>query len=275
MTWRRFAFERAHATFLEPHRPSGASWQALRRMAQWRTMRKDFEQWMYACAVCHQHRTVATIAPMRSTIGSLSMYTKLPWSDVIIDCQGPFTKSARGNSYTVSYHCTLLGVCKVEPFESLRKESFLIALVACVLRTRRIPNIWRTDRGPEMTSAVTEEFAVLCNTKQFLGAAFTPRHQGAGERQHIAVMQSWLILIHHICRTFPQNWDVLAPAIEFLQDTEIGACGFSPHELQTGYALLQEPGATLAPFMVPRGLPETDIISRLFNWFFRSNKTRE
>ena len=118
-----------------------------------------------------------------------------------------------------------------------------------------------------MTSAVTEEFAVLCNTKQFLGAAFTPRHQGAGERQHIAVMQSWLILIHHICRTFPQNWDVLAPAIEYLQDTEIGACGFSPHELQTGYALLQEPDATLAPFMVPRGLPETDIISRLFNNF--------
>ena len=157
---------------------------------------------------------------MRSTLGSSSMYTKLPWSDVIIDCQGPFTKSAKGNAYTVSYHCTLLGVCKVEPFESLRKECFLIALVTCVMRARRIPNIWRTDRGPEMTSAVTEEFAVLCNTKQFLGAAFTPRHQGAGERQHIAVMQSWLILIHHICRTFPQNWDVLAPAIEFLQDTE-------------------------------------------------------
>ena len=159
MTWRRFAFERAHATFLEPHRPSGASWQALRRMAQWRTMRKDFEKWINACAVCHQHRTVATIAPMRSTLGSSSMYTKLPWSDVIIDCQGPFTKSAKGNAYTVSYHCTLLGVCKVEPFENLRKECFLIALVSCVMRARRIPNIWRTDRGPEMTSAVTEESA--------------------------------------------------------------------------------------------------------------------
>ena len=50
-------------------------------------------------------------------------------------------------------------------------------------------------------------------------------------------------------------------------DTEIGECGFSPHELQTGYSLLQEPDVTLAPFMVPRGLPQTDIAARLFSNF--------
>ena len=32
-----------------------------------------------------------------------------------------------------------------------------------------------------MTSAVMQEFQTLCNTKQFLGTAFTPRQQGAGE----------------------------------------------------------------------------------------------
>ena len=31
LTWRRYAFERAHMTFLEPHRPAGASFQALKR----------------------------------------------------------------------------------------------------------------------------------------------------------------------------------------------------------------------------------------------------
>eukprot|EP00973_Karenia_brevis_P010838 1466971-Karenia_brevis.AAC.1 len=64
------------------------------------------------------------------------------------------------------------------------------------MRARRIPDIVRTDRGPEMTSAVMEEFLTLCNTKQFLGAAFTPRHQGPGERKHIVLMSQWLILIH-------------------------------------------------------------------------------
>eukprot|EP00973_Karenia_brevis_P065082 9037228-Karenia_brevis.AAC.1 len=79
------------------------------------------------------------------------------------------------------------------------------------MRARRIPDIVRTDRGPEMTSAVMEEFLTLCNTKQFLGAAFTPRHQGPGERKHIVLMFQWLILIHQICKAFPQEWDVLAP----------------------------------------------------------------
>ena len=183
---------------------------------------------------------------MRSTLASLP-HSRLPWADVIIDCQGPFTRSAEGNCYTVSYHCTLLGVPKVEPFKRLTKAYFLQALVACIMRARRIPDIVRTDRGPEMTSAVMEEFLTLCNARQFLGAAFTPRHQGPGERKHISVMQQWLILIHKVCSAFPQEWDVLAPVVEYLMDTEVGECGFSAHEMQTGYSILQEPDATLAP----------------------------
>jgi len=80
-------------------------------------------------------------------------------------------------------------------------------------------------------------------------------------------MHQWLILIHKICKSFPQEWDILAPVVEYLLDTEIGECGFSAHELQTGYSLLQEPDATLAPFMVPRGTPQTDTVARLFSNF--------
>ena len=50
-------------------------------------------------------------------------------------------------------------------------------------------------------------------------------------------------------------------------DTEIGESGFSAHELQTGDSLLQEPDVTLAPFMVPRGTAQTDIVARLFSNF--------
>lgn len=99
-----------------------------------------------------------------------------------------------------------------------------------------------------MTSAVMQEILTLYNARQFLGAAFTPRHPGPGERKHIAVMQQWPILIPQVCRTFSQEWDKLTPVDEYLMDTEIGECGFSAHELQTGYALLQEPDVTLAPF---------------------------
>jgi hypothetical protein len=80
-------------------------------------------------------------------------------------------------------------------------------------------------------------------------------------------MQQWLILIHKICKAFPQEWDILAPVVEYLMDTEIGECGFSAHEMQTGYSLLQETDVTLAPFLVPRGAAQTDVAARLFSNF--------
>ena len=59
----------------------------------------------------------------------------------------------------------------------------------------------------------------------------------------------------------------LAPVVEYLLDTEIGESGFSAHELQTGYSLLQEPDVTLAPFLIPRGTAQTDTAARLFSNF--------
>ena len=164
-TWRRWAFEKCHLTMMNPHRPPGPTWQTIKRVAYWPGMYKDVETWLHNCAVCHQYRTVGHMAPMRSTLASLP-HCRLPWSDVIIDCQGPFTRSAEGMSYVLSYHCTLLGVCKLQPFKRLTKDCFLQALVACIMRARRIPEIVRSDRGPEMTSAVMEEFLTIGNARQ-------------------------------------------------------------------------------------------------------------
>ena len=117
VTWRRYAFECAHTVFLEPHRGAEPTWQALRRMGYWPGMHATFNGWISACTVCAQFRTVGHLQPMRSTLGSLDQFKKLPWRDVIIDCQGPFTKSSSGNCYVVSYHCTFFGVCKLEPLK--------------------------------------------------------------------------------------------------------------------------------------------------------------
>ena len=36
LTWRRWAFELAHCTFLNPHRAAGPTWQTLKRMGHWK-----------------------------------------------------------------------------------------------------------------------------------------------------------------------------------------------------------------------------------------------
>ena len=72
-SWRRWAFEWSHLTFLEPHRPTGPTWQCLKRIGYWPDMRKDFEVWIYACAVCHQ-RAGSAIGCLLSLPSSKSTY---------------------------------------------------------------------------------------------------------------------------------------------------------------------------------------------------------
>merc|ERR1739836_333508 len=64
VTWRRYAFERAHATVLEPHRPSDASEAVLRRIAYWKGMSRDFTVWINGCRTCQQFRSVGQMQPM-------------------------------------------------------------------------------------------------------------------------------------------------------------------------------------------------------------------
>eukprot|EP00969_Alexandrium_andersonii_P168860 7463108-Alexandrium_andersonii.AAC.1 len=58
------------------------------------------------------------------------------------------------------------------------------ALSACVFKARVVPDVVRTDRGPEMRSKVVEEFPALRKAKHLKGAAYTPQHKGLGERGH-------------------------------------------------------------------------------------------
>ncbi len=81
-----------------------------------------------------------------------------------------------------------------------------------------IPDVVRTDRGSEMSS-VNEELLALLAIKHVQGAAFTPRHQGRGEKAHQTIMNNHLILMNDACKAFPQEWAALVPELEYLCET--------------------------------------------------------
>ena len=75
---------------------------------------------------------------MRPPQGSLLADEKhsavLPWTDVMIDIQGPYTRSEGGEyQYVLSYHCTRLKVPKLAVVKSLQAGYFSRALVQCVM----------------------------------------------------------------------------------------------------------------------------------------------
>ena len=195
---------------------------------------------------------------MQSIQGDESRADRLPWQDVIIDCCGPYMKAEHGEQYILVYMCTQLRVPMLEAIQSLQAGFFSRALVKCLLRSRVIPDIVRSDRGPEMTSKIMKEFLSICNIKHTLGAALTPRHQGLCERNHQVMLSNQLLLMHEVCSAHPQEWPALLPVVEYLQHTAPqGEHGFSAHDLSCGYSIVAENDVRLAPFRVPAGIPES------------------
>ena len=146
----------------------------------------------------------------------------------------------------------MLGVPKLEPLRSLTAGRFSRALVNCILRSRVIPDVVRTDRGPEMISAVMTEILAICCARQGLGAPYTPRHQGMVERSHQETAIDLLLLLHKICRAYPQEWASLVPAIEYLCETAPhGPHGLSAFDVTSGFALASPVERRMIPFMVP------------------------
>ena len=182
--------------------------------------------------------------PMKSVLADEEHAEKLPWQDVIIDVQGPFTKADTGDEYILSYHCTCLKVPKLEPFKALQQGYFSRALMNCVMKSRVIPRIVRSDRGPEMQNAVQDEFLAICGCKRLKGAALTPRHQGMNERGHQENLTNHLILIHAVCNAYPQEWAALIPVVECIQHAASQSShGFSAHDLSCACSIVSDTDA--------------------------------
>ena len=95
-----------------------------------------------------------------------------------------------------------------------------------------------------------------------------PRHQGLGERGHQTMMTNLLILMQEVVQAYPQEWAALVPVVEYLMFTAPqGAHGLSAHDLSCAYAVAHPADARLAPFMIPKGLPETDVAAKPFQGF--------
>ena len=119
-----------------------------------------------------------------------------------------------------------------------------------------------------MTSAVNKEFLALCACKHLMGSAFTPRHQGPGERAHQTLLIQHLLLMNAVCKAFPQEWPSLVPALGYLIDTAPRPpYGLSAWDLANGHALASNTDNQLAPFTVPTPAADTEVAKAVFAQF--------
>ena len=269
MSWRKWLFTHCHEGLLNAHRPESETYHLLRRMCYWSSMAKDCNRWCCECMTCTKFRsTRLSTGPMKSVLGDEKMAGKLPWTDVIIDVTGPFAAAEGGERYILDYICTQLKVSKFEPMINVQAGHFSRAVLKCMCRAGCIADIIRSDRGPEMVNRLNEEFLAILGIKHQLGAALTPRHQGLCERNHQVLQANQVILMKAITDAHPLEWPSLLPVAKYIQHTAPqGAHGFSALDLSCAYSIVTDADARLAPFRVPRGLPESDQVARMFSNF--------
>ena len=117
-------------------------------------------------------------------------------------------------------------------------------------------------------SIVNREMLSVLGIRHVKGQAFTPRHQGPGERAHQRVTSDHLVLMNELCACYPQEWPVLVPVLEYLCETAPREPhGLSALDLTQGYALLVNREQQESLFHVPDTLPETEVARKMFREF--------
>ena len=147
-SWRKWLFMQCHEGLLNAHRPCSETYHLLRRLGYWPTLARDVEGWCAECESCIQFRSNRlSTGPMKSILGDECNASTLPRQDVIIDCCGPYTKAEDGCQYILTYTCTQLKVPLLKAFPSLQAGHFSRTLMDCMMRSRVIPDVVRSDRG--------------------------------------------------------------------------------------------------------------------------------
>ena len=123
--WRYWIFLWAHGDgALACHRTANETFQVLRRAAHWPGIQTSSDKFVRECSVCLQYRSQPLQPPYRSPLADDAATVKMPWQDVVIDVQGPFTKAEGGEQYVLSYCCTRLKVLFLEAPRALSTEFF-------------------------------------------------------------------------------------------------------------------------------------------------------
>ena len=149
-------------------------------------MSKDVEAWTDECLTCIRFRSRPT-RPEQVAVKPLDCDC---WSEVMIDFEGPSNPPDRqGCKYVLTYLCCLSHAWLLEPVKYLRASEVHRASAKIMFRSCRLPDLIRSDRGPEFKDAMMAEFAALVGLKHKFGAPWRPVEQAGVERIHQEVQK--------------------------------------------------------------------------------------
>ena len=161
-SWRRACFDQIHCGWLGGHRNADKTLKLLQRVVYWDGMQEDVVRWVKNCGVCLRWRS----QPKKLEAKAVKTLASTCWAEVVIDIEGPNPADQHGYRYILTYLDALSHGVLLEPLKALTREEVRRAFSRCVFRSRTLPEVVRTDRGQEFTSAVFSEYVALLGSRQ-------------------------------------------------------------------------------------------------------------
>ena len=233
VTWRRACYNAVHCGVLGAHRSADVTTKLLERAVWWPDLAKDVAAWVGKCLACIKGRSRPTKVEARAVkCGAESC-----WQEVSVDCEGPNREDREGLRYSLTYFDCLSHAVLLEPMRSLTHSEVRRAFVRCVLCSRTMPSLVRSDRGAEFKNALMAELSVMLGAEWRFSAPLRPCELGANERVHQEVQKVLGAVVRQVGSTVGDTWSDWLVVAEYVIDNTPGPHGYTPRDLERSWSL--------------------------------------
>ena len=233
VTWRRACYNSVHCGVLGAHRSAEVTIKLLERAVWWPDLEKDVRTWVAKCLACIKGRSRPTKVEARA----VKCGAETCWQEVSVDCEGPNREDREGHRYSLTYFDCLSHAVLLEPMRSLTHAEVRRAFVRCVLRSRTIPSLIRSDRGPEFKNALMAELSAMLGTEWRFSAPLRPCELGANERVHQEVQKVLGAVVRQVGASLSEAWSDWLVVAEYVIDNTPGPHGYTPRDLERSWSL--------------------------------------
>ena len=262
LTWKQWVFLQMHIGIFGHHRAGKKTYQLMKDVVWWSTMKTDVFTWYDECLTCLRFRK----RPTRQDQVAVKPTSLHPWQEIMIDCEGSSRPpDAAGNTYVLSYFCCLTHGVLLEPMRSLTHSEVRRAFSRALFRSGTIPKLLRSDRGPEFKNTLMAEFVALVGLRHRFGAPWRPNEQSGVERVHQEVQKVLGMLIQDVLQAEPSYWTEVLPTVEFVIYNTPGPHGYTPRDIDRRWSLGAPLEHDLEPFEVMDFEPLSDHVRNILS----------